>query len=371
MCWISYDTDERSSGRITINKASMKEPLQSNETFTKLLETAAEFLQARCWEWMDDTNIFGVQNPDNGEVGYCCVMGNAGELFGLGVYLGSMGLLSYEMVATGVLQPGDLEVFSYQSCLMVDFEDRRALRTYDLELIKNSGLKFRGRNSWPRFTSYRPGYVPWKLTVEEARFLTIAIQQALAVALRFKEDRALLNSPDPGEMFFVSVPEKVNGAQTWTGQWLKPAAIEVEDYPLDSLDEVRLQRIAKRISSRPGTWEIDLFLAPMIIGGKSDPEERPSYGRIFLCVDRDSFSILDSLVASRADGLAGFRARFIEVLATHLVMPETILVRKPEVFDLLQPVAEKLGFGLSLSTSLRSLDQARDALFGFLETGQM
>ena len=349
----------------------MKEPLPSNEVFTRLLETAAEFSHARCWEWMSDTDIFGVQDPGHGDVGYCCVMGNAGQLFGLAVYLGSEGLLAYEMVATGVLEPGDLEVLSYQRCLMVDFEDRRALRPYDLDLIKTSGLKFRGRKSWPRFTSYRPGYVPWKLTVEEARFLTIAIQQALSVALRFKEDEALLDSPDPGEIFFVRVPANEGDAQTWTDQWLEPAAVEVEDYPLDSLEQVRLQRIAKRISSRPGTWEIDLFLAPMIIGEKTEPEERPSYGRVFLCVDHDSFSILDSLVTSPADGLAGLRIRFIQLLETHLVVPENILVRKNEVFDLLQPIAEHLGIELSITESLPALDQARDALMEFLETEQM
>lgn len=345
--------------------------MQSNEVFTRLLETAAEFLRARCWEWMGDTNIFGVQDPDNGEVGYCCVMGNAGELFGLGVYLGSMGLLSYEMVASGVLKPGDIEVLSYQRCLMVDFEDRSALRPYDLELIKRSGLKFRGRKSWPRFTSYLPGYVPWKLTEQEARFLTIAIQQALSVAFRFKQDDTLLDSPDPGEIFFVRVPANESGAQTWTDQWLEPAAVEVEDYALDSLEEVRLQRIGKRVSRHPGTWEIDIFLGPMLIGERTNPEDRPYYGRVFLCVDQDSFFILDSNVAAPSDGLAGFRIRFIQLLETHLAVPEKILVRKKEVFDLLQPVAEYLGFSLRQTRSLRAVDHAQDVLMGFFENEQM
>ncbi len=331
------------------------------------MEISAEFLQARCWEWMNDTNIFGVQNPDNGEVGYCCVMGNAGELFGLGVYLGTMGLLSYEMVATGVLKPGDIEVLSYQRCLMVDFEDRSALKPYDLELIKRSGLKFRGRKNWPRFTSYRPGYVPWKPTAEQARFLTIAIQQALSVALRFKADKALLDSPDPGEVFFVRVPAKGSGGPTWTDQWLEPAAAEVEDYALDSLEEARLQRIGKGVTSRPGAWEIDIFLVPMLIGERTEREDPPCYGRVLLCVDHDSPFILDSHVATPADGLASFRSRFIQLLETHLTVPENILVRKREVFDLLRPVAEKLGFGLSLTRSLPELDHAQDALMGLFE----
>lgn len=57
-----------------------------------LYEAAVSFKRASCWEWMYDDDIFGVANPETGEVAYCCIMGNAGEHFGIAAYLGAEGL---------------------------------------------------------------------------------------------------------------------------------------------------------------------------------------------------------------------------------------------------------------------------------------
>ena len=65
--------------------------------------------------------------------------------------------------------------------LTVSFEDRKFLRKPDFQVIKELELKFRGRNSWPLFRSYQPGYLPWYLTKDEARYLTLALQQAICV----------------------------------------------------------------------------------------------------------------------------------------------------------------------------------------------
>ena len=58
---------------------------------------------------------------------------------------------------------------------MASFEDRKLLQKEDFQLINKIGLKFSGPNSWPLFRSYRPGYHPWYLTNEEARYLTLCL----------------------------------------------------------------------------------------------------------------------------------------------------------------------------------------------------
>ena len=59
--------------------------------------------------------------------------------------------------------------------IMLSFEDRDALQEEDLAVIRGLGLSFRGRQAWPLFRSYRPGYLParrdrWgiQLPVEDA-----------------------------------------------------------------------------------------------------------------------------------------------------------------------------------------------------------
>jgi hypothetical protein len=41
--------------------------------------------------------------------------------------------------------------------LQASFEDRNMLHQQDRDTIKSLGLKFRGRNAWPMFRTYRPG----------------------------------------------------------------------------------------------------------------------------------------------------------------------------------------------------------------------
>jgi len=73
----------------------MNKQLPTINQWKELYKTAIKFQRMECWNWMWDTDLFGVQNPENGEIGYCVIMGGAGEHFALAVYLGSEGLYSY------------------------------------------------------------------------------------------------------------------------------------------------------------------------------------------------------------------------------------------------------------------------------------
>lgn len=151
---------------------------------------------------MHDTDIFGVQDPVSGETGYCCIMGAAGEHYALGVYSGSEGLEGLLRILSGEFSQSHDGVLYVQKCLMASFEDREYLQKEDLKQIKTMGLKFRGANAWPFFRNYTPGFVPWYLTGEEARFLTLALKQAIEVSLRFKKDPGMLIHPSSGKFFF-------------------------------------------------------------------------------------------------------------------------------------------------------------------------
>jgi hypothetical protein len=44
--------------------------------------------------------------------------------------------------------------------LQASWEDREELHVRDRETIKALGRKYRGRQAWPLFRSYQPGYAP-------------------------------------------------------------------------------------------------------------------------------------------------------------------------------------------------------------------
>ncbi|MCD4765277.1 MAG: hypothetical protein K8R34_02070, partial [Methanosarcinales archaeon] len=162
------------------------DPSPSLQEYKALYEAALEFKELAPWNWMHETDIFGVKDPVSGEIGYCCIRGGAGEHYALGLYLGSEGLYGLSRILSGEFSEFKDEALFIQNCLMASFEDRKSLQKQDLQQIKALGLKFRGRNAWPLFRNYMPGFFPWYLKSDEVRFLTVALKQAMDVSLRFK-----------------------------------------------------------------------------------------------------------------------------------------------------------------------------------------
>jgi len=152
----------------------------TNEQWAALYETAAAFKQTAPWDWMADSDIFGVQDPDTGKVGYCCVLGTLGQVLGLNVYLGAEGLDTYLKIQTGEMIQDDPDMLYSQDALVAHWEDRSALAPEDLQVIRNLGLKFKGKKAWPWFRRFEPGFpleqlegVPREIRVKKISLLQL------------------------------------------------------------------------------------------------------------------------------------------------------------------------------------------------------
>jgi len=194
----------------------VKEPNPSLEEWRSLYEAAIRFKEASPWEWMTDDQIFGIEDPETGQVGYVSVTGMLGEHFSLSLYLDAEGL--YGLLTLAFDPRASAELLLEIPLLQASFEDRNTLRARDREVIKRLGLRFRGRNEWPMFRSYRPGYEPWYLTSAEARFLRWGLEQGLEVALRLKEDPDLLPDLDDERLLVRHPVRREDGTLAWEDQ---------------------------------------------------------------------------------------------------------------------------------------------------------
>ncbi len=334
----------------------MKESQPSINDWQRLYDAAVEFKKLKCWEWVLDSNTFGVQNPSNDEIGYCCITGYLGQHFALVVYLGTEGLEIYLKAKSGRVLENPLEIFVNQKCLMASFEDRETLSKEDREVIKKLGLRFRGQNQWPQFRSYQPGYPPWELTRDEAEYLTLSLQQAIEISLRFKENPDILTSPEKSR-YLVRVPEKVDDGYRWTDEWLEPDPLEEEpEAAIPPINEIRLQRIKKTIKRRGGSWEIDFFFTPTPV---EDGEGRPYYPYAVLHVDSHQGIVLNANMMKPADYGTEIPNSLMSVIENAQVIPNEILVKKERTLELLNLIASRLGIRMKLMNRLEMLEQAQ------------
>jgi hypothetical protein len=336
----------------------------STDEWRVLYQAAVAFRDAAPWRWMLDSDVFGVQDPESGEIGYCCVMGNLGQHFALGVYQGSVGLEGYWNVR--LAPPGSQTaeaILAVQTCLMASFEDREVLDRRDLEQIQALGLKFRGRNAWPLLQSYRPGYEPWYLTAPEVRFLTVCLEQALDVAARFRANPDLLPISHPRGRYLVRVPERRGAEWVWKDTVRRPAPARRPAPPAPPLDEERLRRL-RALPAAAGVLQMDYFYSGGTI--QNERHERPYFGQVVLSVDAKTGLILATNIAPVDEAPATLGRQLLAITEAMAARPARIEVLREDILTVLKPLTTRLGIRLVRARHLPALAAARRGMEGLL-----
>lgn len=332
----------------------------------RLYELAAELKKLAPWEWMDETEIFGAENPDTKEIGFVSTMGMMGEHLSVGVYLGAEGLYGFWDFQEAGLEAEPFALFEIPQ-LQVSFENRENLEKQDRDLIKKLDLKFRGKQSYPLFRSIRPGFMPWFITSEEARFLIYAIEQTLEVAPRVRENPNILDdeSDAENEVCLVRFAEKKDGKLVWRDEMREiPPPAEKEfliNIPSSLIDELKAFPQTKNF-----VLEIDLFYAPTPVGEKG---KRPYIPKMLLLADGRSGMIAGfQIIQPKEDDLENYTEisrHLFESLQKLNVRPQEIRVASESLFDLLKGANQQLNIKLRQTDDLRAIEAAKEGLFGF------
>jgi hypothetical protein len=325
------------------------------DEWRRLYEAAVELKRQAPWEWMAEDEIFGVRNPETGETGYVSIMGANGEHLALAVYLGSEGLDGFWSLHNEEVDDPFflLEVPQIQ----VSFEDRDVTRTSDRSVIKALGLKFRGKQEWPLFRSYVPGYDPWYLTRDEAHFLAVVIEQSLDVIQRLEKDPDLLEPPDDDKYLVRTQTE-----QGWADRWLEPEPTPRPAPP--PLDTRRLETMRQQLRRGEVTLEAELFILPIHLQESKD--SRPLLPYTLLIVEASSGFILAGEIVVATPSLDAVweqaLTRVLDTIDRMQILPQRIVVRGERLQNLLIPVSAALGIRLQMSSRLPALDEARNAM---------
>jgi hypothetical protein len=250
--------------------------------------------------------------------------------------------------------------------IQLSFEDRANVADHAYETIRSLGLRFRGKNAWPQFQSFRPGYAPWRLEKDEMRTMAAVLEQVLEVAPRVRSDPGLLESEDP-EVFLVRVPSG-DGENVWQDEYRRFSPVTVENVaaPVPELDLARLNKLERSSA----VLEVDFFMTPAMIGEKGT---RMLNGYALMAVEDNQGMVIGLEVLTAEPDVLAMRGMLPTVLAQHLLkaglLPSGIVIRYDLLGDLLYPFSQALGCELYQSEVLPNLDPAKQDLIDHLSGG--
>lgn len=330
------------------------------EEWKKLFEAIIKVKDIAPWEWMYEDDLFAVQNPETDEMGFVSVMGSIDEHYAISVYLGERGLYGFWDLKESASDILWNQMFFEIPQLQAFFEDRNFLHPKDRELIKRLGLKFRGRQSWPAFRSYRPGFFPWFLESDEARFLQYVLEQTAEVSLRFKKDDSLLSSDDD-EHYFARIPIKKDDKLFWKDSTLKISP--PKPYHIKFSINAHAIEALERAARSKVTLEIDLFMSKNPVKEKNI---RPYYPYILMIVEAHRGMVVCVQLLPPLPNLEEMwetvPEKVAEWLAENQLLPKKILVNTELMYKLLSYLNEEFDVPLEQSEVLPNLDEARASL---------
>ena len=335
-----------------------KDNLPSDEQLKELYKAAAEFKQVQPWKWLFDADIICVENPKDKMMGYCSVMGRAGEHYALGVYLGNEGILGfYQMMEHADSIPRH-QVLHYQNCLMCSFEDRDLLANEDRKQIKDMGLSFRGKNAWPMFRRYEPGYNPWFINEEECLFLTHALKQTLFMADNILTGQLKMDMEQGRTIERYS--EEKDGKLEWHSKEVQLEFPTVSYSPVKITDDMLIQKIKRAGSLGNVTLQVDTCY--MLSAVQENRGERPYFPRVFILAEQKSGQILDFEMYQSISGDVNVTLNKLIGMFLEKGIPKEIQVRSEAMAAIVDDLCKKTGIKLKIVKRLLSIDQMMEEM---------
>lgn len=289
-----------------------------------LVKAFLRFVELKPWEWMSDIDLFAVQVPGEEELTYACILGNAGVVFGLAIYPGDDGI-QYYLRQRAVEEKGHLSMFEdLGPSLLLSLGNRDELLPEERKVYKELDYRFRGREAWPVFRSYRPGYYVWKLTADEMLLATAVLEQSIQFALHCKKHRRQWNNKIEQDKIPWCVAgcslEEMEKKLRWTP--LPEVRHKIEIIPAD---EILLKKVRKEVPLCQGIWELDWFYSPMPV--QESKHHVPVRPLMLAICDHETGLVLDfNLVYREQADIAGFVVKTIRDLRR---CPRVVMVSDP------------------------------------------
>lgn len=336
-------------------------------TMQTLCNLADEVLARHPWDLLLEDALVLVVDEISGEMCFGSVLGALGEVRALHVYLGLESFYLFKELHAGVAMPPE-EFFAIQRSLYVEFVTRSELAAPDRNLLNVIGYPMKKRGALvPIFRSIRPGFHPWYVTEAEGHILADCQRAVITVydLVSANQDFHYWNKENVYPLVSWNQGEgKQVGHQIKMVEPPAPAPLKPE---LPTLDEARIERVRKGKSPLEGVIEVDHFYGAGMIGEK---DQRKACFRMGLAIDAESGVAYPPELGLPTTSTGEILTEVV-LKATESAhgLPRHIHVRRSEFKILLWPLAQALGFSVTVKKSLPALEFAKGHLLTMMGGG--
>jgi hypothetical protein len=329
-----------------------------------LYKSAQSFGATLPWTFINDSEVFGIVDPETGDMWYCMVRGMETAPCGLIAMNGPKALDVMERQNAPV-DPSNLDailalgdIIPENDYILAAFRSRGDLIDLDIKQINALKLKFHGARDWPVFRSVKNHAADAMVDADETQRLIVFLQQAMDIARRRRNSPELTAVDSDGKMLVRVAKKLKNGTLEWSDNRRArepiPEPLPVEGgWSSDKLiDEI------KKYGKVEKPVEFDFFWSDEMTM-KDDGCEY--FKRAWALVDAESGSkIIDASFEPLIEGdplfaVSGLFAFMIEQGKVYA----NIKVSKPDIAFLLSEVSEQLGITVETADILPSINKYR------------
>lgn len=281
-------------------------------------------------------------------------MGKGGECYAIAAYDGLDAIKGFfEMVYSDKIPSNQL--IRYQNNIMCNYGNRDELTTKERDIIKELGLKFRGKNNWIYFRTFESGYAPYMPDRDEVLEFTkilehvyMAIQELHnGLEIDFKNEKTLMRKFDDESNQWVNSEEAL----------IKP---DMEYFITVLQDELLINRL-KNQKQDDSILELDIVYLNSIINDKG--YDKPCIPRLCMLVDARAGLILSqNMITPEDDDINVIFGAVINYILQRR-RPKNIVVRDGYTASILIDLCERTGIEVIESPKLHAIDEFVESLY--------
>lgn len=328
----------------------------SLEQWKELYELASVLKAAKPWEDFWDMDLLVICPKGRKEPFFCSIMGKGGSCYGISVYEGYEGLQDLEMLADSQMAGMSSEYAMFeQNNLTCYWGDREEVPMPQKNVIRELGLKFRGKGQWPFFLSFKKRFAPYTPDADEAAKL-IQVYKGLIAALTYFRENETPVDYENGEVLWYIYNEK---EKLWKPEIHGMPDEFGKEFPIAELEDEILK---KKLQKRPRV-EGELQLDFIYLNGHLEEEgyDRPVNPLAFMAVEGTSGMVITVELLGpdeeEIEIVLNFLVQFIEQFGR----VKTVIARNPWIFAALEDLCEYCGIEL-VSGDMPELEEAVESM---------